>query len=259
MDKNNSVVGKFFKILLFDFLKNSQNLYVQELFINNMEIVNDNSELKTTPTNTPNLSRDILIESLLSTCNIEHISNCSCQRSNVDSKYKELFEQEMNDLIKRGSETNNSLVEARREYAKDKAVKLVADYCKNNSIKCPIERAKVIQHLTFFESKYDLSDPRVFVIVESLLHQMLSAHRFQQYSNEHGVLNIWYDKQDNKRISLNPVEQIKLDYDRARIDAISVLDKIMEGEKINVNMKTIDIDDVFKNVDLRPGQYRVLE
>ena len=201
---------------------------------------------------------ELFDSSLLSTCNVEHISNCDCQQANVKSQYIKYFEEEMADLIHNNHQNNKHLIEIRKEHAMDKAIISVARYCRENEIKCSVERKKLDYQLSFFNKKYDLSDPRVFTIVEALMNQMLSVHRMQQYSNVNGILNVWYDKNDNRRVSINPVEEMKLKYDDARISAISTLDKIMEGQKLNINLKTININEVFKEINLEPGEYREL-
>lgn len=186
---------------------------------------------------------------LSSVCNEEHLSYCTCQQSAIKSRQKELFELDLEELKKNGLEENTELIKERQMQLSLKAKREVAEFCTENNIKCHLEEGMILEQLTYFEEKYTLSDPRVFVVLESLFRQMLSAYRMQLHSNQKGILNIWYDKEGNKRYSLNPVEEIKLKYDEARIKAIETLNKMIEGEKsttLHINTTPIPIEDIFK-------------
>ena len=201
---------------------------------------------------------DTFDDSLLSVCSIEHLSCCDCQKDLITKYYNDFLTEEMIELEKNNNQDNQDLISSRKDYVWHKSLKKVSLYCKEKNVKCSIEKDKLLNTLKIFGSKYDLSDPRIFTIVEALMNQMLSVHRMQQYSNNTGILNIWYDKNDNKRVGINPVEELKLKYDEARISAIATLDKITEGEKININLQSINIEDVFKeiNINSESGEYR---
>ena len=234
---------------------------MEKIYIDDTE-VDENNNIIIVDDNDQHLPIDTFDDSLLSICNIEHISICNCQRAFVESKYRYYFNEEMNELIKNKQEENKNLIEVRKDYAMEKALKDVSRHCIENNIRCSIERNKLKNHLHYFNEKYDLSDPRVFVIIEALMNQMLSVHRMQQYSNVKGIINVWYDKNDNKRVNINPVEEMKLKYDEARISAIAVLDKIIEGSKnINMNMSfdVKDIKDIFDSVNIKEGNYKTLD
>jgi hypothetical protein len=183
-----------------------------------------------------------LFEKLLSQAcrpDAEHLRVCECSKKYLPKAQEQALSQSMKEYDNanmKERDEDGAILKRYKEFAtEERAYDIVANYCKSKDIQCEVERKEIFKTLVLFAKKYDFNDPRVFVIIDSLLHQMLSAHRMQMYSNRHGILQVWYDKMQNKRISLSPVEMMKLKYDEARIDAIATLDKIMEGNK-NINL-----------------------
>lgn len=232
--------------------------------IDNSVVDDHNSPLKSLEGNERPISihDDILVEgfdNIVAICNLEHLSVCHCQRERIEKEFNNIFNKELEELKKQDKLKNTALVDNRYDYAKDMAVKNISNECVRKRTLCPIEINKINQTLKYFNDKYDLKDPRVFIIVESLMNQMLTAHRMQLYSTSKGVVQHWYDKEGNKRYSINPVEEIKLKYNEAKIKSIEILDKIMEGSKINIqnNIRIKDINDVFESIiDLGAGEYK---
>jgi hypothetical protein len=72
------------------------------------------------------------------------------------------------------------------------------------------------------------------MILRGMINHMLSAHRMQLFSNKNGVVQV-IEKDGGKRFIINPVESAKLAFDKAMIDAVEILNKIVEGNK-NVNL-----------------------
>lgn len=198
------------------------------------------------------LVEDEFFSNLASACNEEHLSYCNCKLPAIQTRVAELIRDDMKEMISKGIEGNAQVLEERAKQCKRQAIKEVANECVNKGITCEIEKKLISQQLGYFKDRYNLKDPRVFVVLESLFRQMLSASRMQLHSNQKGILTTWYDKNGNKRLSLNPVEEIKLKYDEARINAIETLNKMMEGEKttnININTKPISIEEIFKEIN----------
>ena len=197
---------------------------------------------------------------LISICNSEHLSYCNCQKDKVDEKIKILWQGQLEDLKLKKLIDNEEVVAERKDYCKAFALKSIGKECELKEIRCPFEKIKIERLMSHFMTRYDLKDPRVIVVIESLLQQMLSAHRMQLHSNAKGILSIWYDKQGNKRYNLNPVEEIKLKYDEAKIQAIATLDRMIEGDKLSISSVTVkDINKIFDIPNTVEGVYKTIE
>jgi len=195
---------------------------------------------------------------------INHLKICECAKPYLEEATKQAVKNNSNLYYSRKLDENDDTKSIYNKYVSDAYEKvrwqIIAKRMEDENKLCAIEEQEIFKTLILFSKKYDLNDPRIFVIVDALTHQMLSAHRMQLYSNEHGVLNIWYDKNDNKRMSMNPVEELKLKYDEARINAIAILDRIMEGSKVNIlsSVKINDIDDIFTDT-INEGEYTQID
>ena len=224
---------------------------MNDLIVSDLVVDDNNSPITTSENNSIINSEDKmkLFSSLITICNEEHLSYCDCQAKRIKEEADKIIVNELKELEDKNQLHNIELINERIEYANRLALKRVGHYCEKNRITCPIEEEKIKQNLEYFNKAYDLTDPRVYIIVDSLLHQMLSAHRMHMHSNTKGILNIHYDKLGNKSYSLNPVEEVKRRFNETLVRGIETLNKIIEGEKhfnVNVNLQ----DRVFKRKDL---------
>lgn len=222
--------------------------YLEE--VKRFGITLDDSEVKLISKNLPEYLFTKLMSQAISP-DIEHLKICDCSKPYRKSAEKLAIKNNIELYKKRGMkerDDNNEIYNNYIQQAKDREMwKIILNQFKSKNITCSVEQKEIFKVLILFAKKYDFNDPRVFIIVDSLIHQMLSAHRMQLHSNQHGVLNVWYDKNDNKRLSINPVEALKLKYDEAKITSIATLDKIFEGNKIvSVNFRD-EMIEAYKN------------
>ena len=166
-----------------------------------------------------------LISNSIALCNDDHIEICYCQNNFLENKKQELMYKEYEELRKTGEIEDQSVVNRRLSLAKKKAFNAVANYCVVNNIKCPIEHQVVKDIIDRFKNieAYDLKDPKVYLIVKSVINQQLSAHRMQLFSSSKGIVQSVYDTNGNHRYILSPVEEAKRKADDSIIKAVEKL------------------------------------
>ena len=179
-------------------------------------------------------------DDIISLCNKEHLKTCSCQ-DKLKNEFKLQLIEEYKiklDFVKQSSDSEyEEMKEAMKYRMPDEILKRTSEYCVTNVIRCPIEKQEIKNTIELFNMKYDLNDSRVYMILKSVLNFQLSAFRMQRYSNYYGILQEVFDRNGNRAILLNPVEESKRKFDEAIISAIEKLDKIIEGDKsVNLNI-----------------------
>jgi hypothetical protein len=182
-------------------------------------------------------SEDIIL------CNEQHLLVCNCQNElykTFSIKYKEKWfkiidEEPINEEEK---QYKKNLIE---KDLRRNVIRNLGIYCEENNIRCLIEKKEVLKTIEIFSDRYDLKDPRVFLILKSIISHQLSAHRMQLYCNHRGILIEREDRYGNVTYTLNPVEEAKRKYNEALTQSIEQLSKIIEGTK-NINL----------NVDITP-------
>ena len=179
-------------------------------------------------------------------CNIIHLRTCNCQHKNITKVSEKAIQNNSKQLneYKDQPQIYNSRVEA----IKDRSLQIVADYCVEKIVRCPYEIKEIKEIVGLFKEKYKLEDPRVYIIIKSLIAHKLSAVRMQRYSNAKGILQEYQDKEGNLRYALNPVEGAKLAYDNAVIKAVEVLNRIVDGELIKHEGK-IDLSHILSKIE----------
>ena len=172
--------------------------------------------------------------SMASLCNAKHLEVCSCQNPAITKVYQDIY----NSDFEKQEEFKDSpyILESRRDRYKNDAIKHVASLCIKDGVRCSFEIKEILNIIGLFDEKYEMNDPRVFMIVRSLIAHKLSAIRMQCYSSYHGLLQEQFDKDGNSSFVLNPVEESKRKFDDAVIKAVEVLNKIVDGEKSNLNL-----------------------
>lgn len=180
---------------------------------------------------------------LCSICNESHLRVCSCQSELVEQNRKKLVAEVQKSFTK---DTPTLTRESSLSYAYRQGLKQAAEHCVSNGIRCPHERFLILDTLKNFDieasGKYDLTDSNVFLIVRSLLNQLLSAHRMQLYSNFYGVVQQKSDRDGNRFFVLNPVEEAKNRYDNAIVSTVEKLNNVVFGAKsTNMNLN-VDLD-----------------
>lgn len=189
--------------------------------------------------------------SLISVCNNEHLSYCRCQEDKINTLYNEYLKNEIKELKDQNLIKNDSVVEVRKKHALNKARQDIAKQCQENNIKCPIEQNEIYQTVALFNKKFDINDPRVYMIVKAVLSHQLSVYRMQLQSNDKGILQRVHDEEGNVTYIINPVEEAKRRLDDSIIIAIEKLNKIMNGEKhfnLNANVE-VDWNNALSRLD----------
>lgn len=232
-----------------------RKIYIWEVYINYIMAITGNSQ----GNDSPLLNSDF--DECLSVCNSEHLSYCNCQRDTIMKYVKEFAaaDIEYNRLValhekgekvefpegtdlQRLSIYGNTLLEERKDNQYYLIKKILGKRYTLADRRCHIEKKEIQKTIKLFVSNYDIKDIRVYTIVQSVINHQLSALRMQKYSNLHGILQTIYDEHGNKRLAINPVEAEKRKFDEAKVKAIDILSRMIEG--INVNLKTVKIQDV---------------
>ena len=180
----------------------------------------------------------------------KHLQVCSCSSSDIGTYRSEA----VNNAKERYSSYNLSETDTDKTIYEDylkKAVdvdsfKLLAVHRHNNGIRCAVEQQVIIDFLCGYTCKYDIANPDVWNILDPLLDLCLSVHRYNLYSVNKDFVHEYIGNDDVLRYSINPVEDYKLKYNIARIDATTKLNKMIDGSKVEF----IDKDNVFKRKDV---------
>lgn len=191
-----------------------------------------------------------IINSVCGVVNEQHLKDCDCQNDLIREKQKERMRDTYEDLKDKGKHTDSGLLRRRFFIDKAKGINDVAIICEKNMVACPHEVEALTMTIDRFDAKYDLEDPRAYMIVRSVLNHQISVLRMQLYSNMNGIITYDYDKEGNPKAVLNPVEESKRRFDEAIVKAVVELDKIFEGSKIQLKgtIATVKIEDLFGKI-----------
>lgn len=178
----------------------------------------------------------------------------------VDPNYNKLlpkFEEiQLKEFKEKGLSMKDNPVawEGHKNAAHRECVKYLSKRYLSLNLRCPRELREIRRLYDVFASKYDLNDPRAYLIFRALVSAMLSTYRFERYSAEKGSLITEYDKNDIPRTIVNPAEEMKRRYMETTLNAISKLDQIFEGIKIS-NHTVIDIKELFTSTKTIDGEF----
>lgn len=207
--------------------------------------------------------RDRLVDSVASPCDEDHLIRCPCHNELLDRRYAELKSKAMKELKDAPGGKDNAVLQGRLYRLKMQALKDTAAGLAKKGVRCPIERAQLDEELATFDQeldgKYDLSDPRVRVIVRELLCAHVTIIRAQHESRKRGIVFTAEDNLGNEKVYLNPVEELKRKYSETRIKAILALDKMLEGDKHQIVSKTEKVDPGELWGDPAPDEGRVID
>lgn len=177
-------------------------------------------------------------DTLLSYISTEHISICACQKD----KIRDRFNSKLKEIEKRIKRAKRQKVEEEEleilrnsllRKAREDTVAEISVECISNEIRCPVERDAIKTTIELFNNKYDLIDPRVYMVVKSVINHQLSAHRMQYYSTSYGLMQEHTDRDGNVSYKLNPVEEEKRKFDDSIIKAMEILSRMIDGETHN--------------------------
>ena len=183
-------------------------------------------------------------KSMLAPVDYEHLKTCPCMRDRVLEEVRVQTEKEMATWESEGVESK-SVKDQRLHNARIEAYKVVAAETIAEERRCSLERFVVVDILTHFDKDtgglYDFSNSNVYLIMRSLVSQILSAHRMQLHSDRYGIVQEHADRDGNVFFELNPVELAKARIDKQIVDCVEKLNNIMYGTKsLNVNVNTDD-------------------
>ena len=186
--------------------------------------------------------------------NVRHLKFCGCGNKYLDECKKIALQDSLQLYEKRNLQERDTDGLILSTY-KDKALNeecwdVLVDFLKKHSILCPIEQKTIIEFLIQYGSKYNLGDADIWNIVEPLLNFKLTIDRYSLYSQNNDFIQENIDKYGNRTLSINPLEDLKLKYDRERVSSVEKLNKMVEGIKnVNVNFE-IKNHKVFKREEL---------
>ena len=203
-----------------------------------------------------NVDEDVLLKNVISVCNEEHLRMCDCQKDKVNKAKQELMKNVYEELQNSGDIDDEAIVKHRMKLAFNQAISQVQEFCIQNNIRCPYEKQLLRDTLDRFKNldAYDLNDPKVYLILKSVLSHQLSAYRMQVYSNYLGMINETHDDLGNTTYVLNPVEEAKRKADDSIIKAVEKLVNMTEGQKlktINESRVTVKFEDLLNEKDNR--------
>ena len=189
-------------------------------------------------------------EPLLSFISEEHLRMCSCMKHLVRKNMRRKIEQ-IKHQINRAYQSDIPeeeiiiLKESLERKGRAQVIEETSQECIASNIRCPIERELIRSTINIFGDKYDLNDPRVFTIIQSVINHQLSAHRMQLYSTSHGLTQTQYDRDGNVSYRLNPVEAEKRKFDDSLIKAMEILSNMIDGQKISGNFVVVNAEELF--------------
>ena len=99
---------------------------------------------------------------------------------------------------------------------------------------------------------FDMSKTHVFIMVKTMLNHLMSSHRLQIRSNADGMVQTRQDENGNAYFIINPVEKVKMEFDKEIASTMEKLFKMDNGIQtknlnINVNLEPIPIEDLYKD------------
>lgn len=193
-----------------------------------------------------------LLVNKASSPSVRHLKACKCGDKFLD-KYVKIATSNALELYKarnlKERDVDGSIMKLYMNKAKnDTSYELLYADMKEFGYKCPVEAQLILDFLTQYSSKYDLSDADVFNIVEPLLDFKLTIFRYELFSKENDFIVEKYDKHGNQFYDISPLEDMKLKFNIARTNAVEKLNRMIEGSKSVV--VSIDESKVFDRASM---------
>jgi hypothetical protein len=192
----------------------------------------------------------------------DHLLNCTCFRpvidyfSEIESK-RDLVRLHGTSFVYSGQPVNYSIFmkNSNAGYL-DSAYKAAAKYLNTTSSLvglriCPSLYRELYSTFCQFNKTYDMSLPKVSVVVRSILDYQSSLYHSILHSQSSGTHESAIDKFGNVSIRVSNNEYYRLKLNEKIIDAVRILDQMIEGSKninINLNTSAIPIEDVLSGL-----------
>lgn len=123
-------------------------------------------------------------------------------------------------------------------HAENEAIQTISREAQEKNQRCPYELEEITKTLTLFSSRYDLDDPRAYIIISSIIQLQLTTFRLERYSVTQGPINRFVDKFGNNYTRISDLEDAKRRFHESLIKSIEQLDKIFEGTKVSITTTT---------------------
>jgi len=181
--------------------------------------------------------KSILSNAVLSPCTATHNKVCSCQREVYDAFRLEYATRERI-LLKDQGLDDPLTVDMRLDTALDNGTKAAAQYCIENEISCPHERAEIDQMITFFLNRYDSSkdDPIFIEAIKIILNLHLIVFRLRRDIGYDGTTITRYDRNDNPYEEISPLLKAQKEYEEAKLRTLQFLDSKLNKQDTNINI-----------------------
>lgn len=179
---------------------------------------------------------DTYFLNILSSISVRHQRVCNCQRNLYNKFYLDLYNKEIETLKQDGLFDDEAAKFNRLEEVKWKSMEAVEVYCIANDIICDVERDMIANEIKLFVGRYDINDPRVYIIVKNALKLALNEHRLSLELGKNGVVYETMSKNGSTYTNINPAVEAAYKYNEACIKAVETLNRIIEGEKIDVTI-----------------------
>ena len=116
--------------------------------------------------------------------------------------------------------------------------------------RCVFERKEILSSLQkFVDAGYDIADPRVFLIVNELVGNILNSGRANKSFTSLGVI-LRKDTSAGPVYYQNPLIKTKLEFSKLIIEATEALDRILKSDETQKSDKNFT-DHLIKQLGLR--------
>lgn len=167
-------------------------------------------------------------------------------RDEVKELFNFVFDKEM-EKLKLSDDGTHQLSLARENVFKrtqDYVFRVIAEKYSDEYVYVEVDCVtEIINDVAF---AFNVQDPRVSIILKSLVNMTLNRIRLQVESNNLGVIQEHFSD-SGTRVDVSPLVLVELRYDKEMIDAIHKLSSIVDGLKITVE-NTLTLNDLFKEL-----------
>ena len=137
---------------------------------------------------------------------------------------------------------------------------IIYEFMRRNGYKDLFELREVFEVLVDVSRSYNFSDLNVNGLVESLVDAKLSYYRICRDSEDLGVLERREDKNGNVSVRVSAVESAKTHFNKCKVDVYLALNKVMEGEKINIHSDNMfSLGDFMKDIRQNGVKPRIID
>ncbi len=187
----------------------------------------------------------------------EHLESCSCYSdvvryfSEIESK-RDLVKLHGNSYVSSGLPIDYSIYYNNSKSYLKSAYRNASNYLNSSSLLsgrriCPHLYNELYNTFRQFNHTYDLSLPKVSVVVRSILDYQVSLYYSIIHSQSSGSHETIVDKFGNVSVKVSDNEYYRMKLNEKIVDAIRVLDQMIEGSKsvnLTLNVSAIPIEDI---------------